>query len=117
MVSKKTDMYAYAITSLEILIGERINKDATLNEIEKIYNKNKNKLPVSFKTYFEAMFKTKDRYYMTDSYDNYINNIYNTDNDVKLEDKKGNISVIILSILLLLIAVVGYLVFKYKING
>ncbi len=118
LVSEKTDMYAFAITCLEVLIGEKIDDNASLQDIERIYSKNKNKLPVSFKTYFEGMFKTKERYYLSDSYENYINDIYNTENgSLDSDDKKGNISVIILSIILLVIAIIGYLVFKFKING
>lgn len=117
IVGKKTDMYAFAITCLEILTDEVIDDNASLQDIEKVYNKNKNKLPVSFKTYFEGIFKTKERFYLSDSYENYINDIYNVDNITNIEDKKGNISVIILSIILLVITIVGYVVFKFKING
>ena len=117
-VSEKTDMYAFAVTALELLSGEKIPNDSSVGDVEKIYNKNKNKLPVSLKAYFETTFKTKERYYLSDSYENYINNIY--DNEIiayGLNDKSGNISVIILSIILFIIAVFGYLVFKFKING
>lgn len=118
MVGVKTDMYAFAITCLEILTNEKIDDNASLQDIEKIYNKNRNKLPVSFKTYFEGMLKTKERYYLSESYENYINDIYNVENGtIDGNDKKGNVSVIILSIILLVIAIIGYLVFKFKLNG
>lgn len=118
MVGVKTDMYAFAITCLEILTNEKIDDNASIQDIEKIYNKNRNKLPVSFKTYFEGMLKTKERYYLSESYENYINDIYNVENGtIDGNDKKGNVSVIILSIILLVIAIIGYLVFKFKLNG
>lgn len=115
LVSDKTDMYAFAVTCLELLTNEKIKEDANVHDIEKIYSINKSKLPTSFKNYFEIIFKTKDRYYLSESYEKYMNGIYDGDVEIQ-DDKKGNISVIILSIILFVIAIVGYLVFKFKIN-
>ena len=95
-----------------------IDDDANINEIEKIYNKHKSKIPVSFKNYFESIFSGKERYYLTDSYEKYIDELYTDDNSTNqtVENKSGKISVIILSIIMLVIAIVGYLVFK-KMRG
>lgn len=112
IVSEKTDLYAFAITILQLLIDVNISKDATFQEIEKIYNKNKNKLPVSFKSYYDHIFRGNDRYYLTDSYEMYLNEMYTTDNLDDSNNKSGKISVIILSFVMLVIAIVGYFVFK-----
>lgn len=112
IVSEKTDLYAFAITSLQLLIDETIDNNATLPEIEKIYNKNKSKLPVSFKNYYDKLFSSKERYYLTDAYEIYLNEMYNSD-DVDEGKKSGRISVIILSFIMVVIAVIGYLVFKF----
>ena len=84
-----------------------------LVDVEKIYNKNKGKLPVSFKNYFESIFKTKDRFYLSDSYEKYLSNMYDDTDDSSLPiTKSGKISVIILSIMIVVIAIVGYVLFK-----
>lgn len=114
IVGEKTDLYALAITTLELLIDERIESDSSFNDIEKIYNKNKSKMPVSFKTYFEYIFKGKERYYLTESYEKYLNEIYSNEDSSDDNTKKGNISVIILSVIMLVIAIVGYFVFKSR---
>lgn len=114
IVSEKTDLYAFAITTLQLLIDKKIPNDANFNEIEKIYNKNKNKIPVSFKNYYDHIFKGKDRYYLTDSYEKYLNDMYN-DTSLSDENKRsGKISVIILSFIMVIIAVIGYFVFKMR---
>lgn len=112
IVSKKTDLYAFAITILELLINKRIPSSASFNEIEKIYIKNKNKIPASFKNYFEYIFKGKERLYLTDSYERYINDMYNNNEENPVGNKSGKISVIILSTILLAIAVIGYFVLR-----
>lgn len=113
IVSSKTDLYAFAITSLQLLIDEKFDKNATSLDIEKIYNKNKNKLPVSFKNYYDKLFKTKERYYLTEAYEKYLDEIYNEEESSTSENKKsGKISVIILSFIMVLIAVIGYVVFR-----
>ena len=118
IVSEKTDLYAFAITALQLLTDTKIDDDANINDIEKIYNKHKSKIPVSFKNYFESIFSGKERYYLTDSYEKYIDELYTDDNSTNqtVENKSGKISVIILSIIMLVIAIVGYLVFK-KMRG
>lgn len=114
IVSDKTDLYAFAVTSLELLIDERISNDATSSDVEKIYNKNKGKLPISFKNYFEGIFKTRDRFYLSDSYEKYLSSMYDESDDAGLPiTKSGKISVIILSIIIVVIAVIGYVVFKF----
>lgn len=114
IVSEKTDLYAFAITTLQLLIDKKIPNDANFNEIEKIYNKNKNKIPVSFKNYYDHIFKGKDRYYLTDSYEKYLNDMYN-DTSLSDENKRsGKISIIILSFIMVVIAVIGYFVFKMR---
>lgn len=113
IVSDKTDLYAFAVTSLELLTDEKINNDASSLDVEKIYNKNKGKLPVSFKNYFESIFKTKDRFYLSDSYEKYLSNMYDDTDDSSLPiTKSGKISVIILSIMIVVIAIIGYVLFK-----
>lgn len=112
IVSVKTDLYAFGITTLQLLIDTKIPDDASFSEIEKIYNKNKNKLPASFKNYFDNIFKGKERYYLTDSYERYLNEIYNSEDNSDANNKSGKISVIILSFIMLVIAVIGYFVFK-----
>lgn len=112
IICKKTDLYAFAITSLQILIDENINSNASLEEIEKIYNNNKKKLPVSFQNYYDKLFRDNDRYYITDAYEIYLDEMYNLNDN--LEDKKsGKISVIILSIMMFVVALIGYLVFRF----
>jgi len=114
IVSAKTDLYAFAITSLQLLIDSKIDNNAGFNDIEKIYNKNKNKLPASFKNYFDNIFKTRERYYLSDSYEKYLTDMYSVDDNADGSSlKSGKISVIILSVIMLVIAVIGYLVFKF----
>lgn len=112
IVSEKTDLYAFAITTLQLLIDKKIPDGASFSEIEKIYNKHKNKLPVSFKNYYDHIFKGKDRYYLTDSYERYLNEMYMDESGEENEHKSGKISVIILSFIMVVIAVIGYFVFK-----
>lgn len=112
IVSEKTDLYAFAITTLQLLIDKKIPNDASFLDIEKIYNKNKNKLPVSFKNYYDCIFKGKDRYYLTDSYERYLNEMYMVGNDDEQGNKSGKISMIILSFIMVVIAIIGYFVFK-----
>lgn len=114
IVSDKTDLYAFAVTSLELLIDERINNNATSSDVERVYNKNKGKLPVSFKNYFESIFKTRNRFYLSDSYEKYLSSMYDEGDDAGLPiTKSGKISVIILSVIIVVIAVIGYVVFKF----
>lgn len=113
VVSIKTDLYAFAITTFEFLTDVTIPNEATYEEVVKIYNKNKNKLPVSFKDYFDSIIKGKERIYLTDAYENYLNIMYNSEDDKDLNNKSGKISIIILSIIMLVIAVIGYVVFRY----
>lgn len=115
IVSEKSDLYAFAVTTLEILFNLRIPDNSNIVDIEKIYNKNKNKLPISFKSYFDSMFKNGDRHYLSDSYEKYLDSIYNV-TDKESDDKSGKISVIILSFILVAIAIGGYLIFKYKLK-
>lgn len=114
IVSEKTDLYAFAITTLQLLIDEKIDNNASFNDIEKIYNKNKNKLPVSFKNYYDNIFKTKDRYYLSESYEKYLENIYSVEDNNSNNPKSGNISVIILSIIIVVIAIIGYIAFRFS---
>lgn len=115
IVSEKSDLYAFAVTTLEILFNLRIPDNSNIVDIEKIYNKNKNKLPISFKNYFDSTFKNGDRHYLSDSYEKYLDSIYNV-TDKESDDKSGKISVIILSFILVAIAIGGYLIFKYKLK-
>ena len=112
IVSEKTDLYAFSITTLQLLIDKEIPNDASFSEVDKIYRKNKNKLPISFKNYYDNIFKGKDRYYLTDSYERYLNEMYTMDGNDDEDNKSGRISVIILSFIMLVIAVIGYFVFK-----
>lgn len=114
IVSDKTDLYAFAVTSLELLTDEKIDDNASNLEVEKVYNKNKGKLPISFKNYFESIFKTRDRFYLSDSYERYLSSMYDEGDDTGLPiTKSGKISVIILSIIIVIIAVIGYIVFEF----
>ena len=97
---------------MQLLIDKKIPNDASFSDIEKIYNKNKNKLPVSFKNYYDYIFKGKDRYYLTDSYERYLNEMYMVGNDDEQGNKSGKISMIILSFIMVVIAIIGYFVFK-----
>ena len=115
IVSEKSDLYAFAVRTLEILFNLRIPDNSNIVDIEKIYNKNKNKLPISFKSYFDSTFKNGDRHYLSDSYEKYLDSIYNV-TDKESDDKSGKISVIILSFILVAIAIGGYLIFKYKLK-
>ncbi|MEG2351133.1 MAG: GNAT family N-acetyltransferase [Bacilli bacterium] len=105
IVSKETDMYAFAITALQLFTGIKINDNATKTEVEKIYDKNKAKLPISFKNYYDNILKSNNRFYLSDSYEKYLEDLYNPD---KLEEetanRSGKISMIILSIVSVLIA-------------
>lgn len=112
IISEKTDLYAFAITSLQLLIDEQIDDNLTTDEIEKIYSKNRNKLPVSFQNYYDKLFKSKERYYLTDAYELYLNEMYD-ENDTSSNQKSGKISIIILSFIMITIAVIGYLVFRF----
>ena len=113
LVSKKTDTYAFAISILELLTNIRINNDTKFSEVEKIYNKNKNKLPVSFNEYFEHIFKDNERFYLSDSYEKYMNEMYSEEEEKEvLDNKSGKVSIIILSVLMVITAVLGYLVLK-----
>lgn len=113
VVNEKTDLYAFAVTILELLLGVDIDKDYKYGDIEKIYSKNKGKLPVSFKSYFDLIFNSKDRLYLSDAYEKYVSEMYDKmPNDVDNSQKSGNISMIILSFLAILIALIGYIAFK-----
>ena len=114
IVSEKTDLYAFAVTTLQLFIEDIIPNDADYNDIQKIYNKNKSKLPASFKDYYDGVFTGRERTYLTEYYENYLNNIYNKDiiPTEEEDNKSGRISVIILSFIMLVIAVIGYFVFK-----
>lgn len=114
IVSEKTDLYAFAITTLQLLIDVNIDKNANFEEIERIYNKNKNKLPESFKNYYDHLFKSKERYYLTDAYERYLDEMYNVDDTETAGKKSGKISMIILSFIFVAIAVIGYLVFRFS---
>lgn len=114
IVSEKTDLYAFAITTLQLLIDKKFPNDANFNEIEKIYNKNKNKIPVSFKNYYDQIFKGKDRYYLTDSYEKYLNEMYSVPSLLDENKRSGKISVVILSFIMVVVAVIGYFVFKLR---
>ena len=114
IVSEKTDLYAFAITTLQLLIDKKFPNDANFNEIEKIYNKNKNKIPVSFKNYYDHIYKGKDRYYLTDSYEKYLNEMYSAPSLLDENKRSGKISVVILSFIMVVVAVIGYFVFKTR---
>lgn len=114
IVSEKTDLYAFAITTLQLLIDVNLDKNASFEEVEKIYNKNKNKLPASFKNYYDHLFKSKERYYLTDAYERYLDEMYNVDETEPAGKKSGRISMIILSFILVSVAVIGYLVFRFS---
>lgn len=114
IVSKNTDIYAFAITCLEILTDVKIKNDATFQEVEKIYIKNKNKLPVSFKNYFSYIFNGKERAYLSDSYQNYMDKMYNEESiESIVGEASGKVSAIVLSFLAIIIAVIGLIIFKY----
>ena len=114
IVSKNTDIYAFSITCLEILTDVKIKNDATFQEVEKIYIKNKNKLPVSFKNYFSYIFNGKERTYLSDSYQNYMDKMYNEESiESIVGETSGKVSAIVLSLLAIIIAVIGLIIFKY----
>ncbi len=110
LVNEKSDLYAFAVVCLELLTNIRIPNDTKFEDVEKVYLKNKSKLPTSFKEYFERIFKGNERCYLSDSYEKYIDEIYNTVDTEEM--KSGKISVVILSIMMVLIAIIGYFVFR-----
>lgn len=112
IVSERTDLYAFAITALQLLIDETIDDNLNSSEIEKIYNKNRNKLPVSFQNYYDKLFKSKERYYLTDAYELYLDEMYSEESSTSSK-KSGRISVVILSFIMVVIAVIGYVVFRF----
>ena len=93
-----------------MLTNIRIKNDTTFEDVEKIYLKNKNKLPISFKEYFDKIFKENERCYLSDSYEKYIDKIYNVADPEEM--KSGKISIVILSIMMVLIAIIGYFIFR-----
>lgn len=114
IVSDKTDLYAFAVTSLELLTDEKIDGNVSRLDVERVYNKNKGKIPVSFKSYFESIFKTGNRFYLSDSYEKYLSSMYEENDEAGLPiTKSGKISVIILSVIIVVIAVIGYFAFKF----
>lgn len=114
IVNEKTDLYAFAVTSLELLLDTKIDKDSEYGDIEKLYSKNKNKFPVSFKTYFDTIFNSKNRLYLSEAYEKYISDMYDSeDENGSIIQKKGNISMVILSFIAVSIAIIGYIAFKY----
>ena len=111
VVGVNSDLYAFAIISFEVLTGVRIKNDANIDTIEKIYIKNKNKLPASFKDYFEHIFKGKERLYLTDFYEKYLNDMYSyNDSNDENDSKKGYISTTVLVLLMIIVVVLGLLV-------
>lgn len=114
VVSEKTDIYSFAVTCLELLANIKIDSDRNYQDIQKLYNKNKNKLPASFKNYFEKIFNTRERIYLSDFYDKYIDEMYSDSFEINPNrEGSGNISVIILSLIAVIIAVIGFILIKY----
>ena len=109
-INEKSDLYSFSVVCLELLTNTRIPDSTPKSEVEKIYVKNKSKLPTSFKVYFDKIFEDNERCYLSDSYEKYISEIYNID-EIE-ESKSGNISVIILSIMMVVTAIIGYFVFR-----
>lgn len=116
IVSENSDLYAFAITILELLLNIRFKKEDKYQDIRKIYEKNKSKLPVSFKSYFDSVFNGKQRQYLSEGYEKYVNEMYSVEKEVTkqdIEQKGGNVSVIILSLIALAIAIIGFIALKY----
>ena len=116
IVGEKSDLYAFAITVLEFLLDTNIDKDMNYNDIKKLYSKNRSKLPVSFKSYFEDTFDNRKRQYLSDAYEKYVNEMYLVSDNITKEIEKqegGNVSIIILSLIAISIAVIGYIAIKY----
>ena len=116
IVSENSDLYAFAITILELLLDTKFKKEDGYEEIRKIYEKNKSKLPVSFKSYFDSIFNGKQRQYLSEGYEKYVSEMYSIDKEITKEDieqRGGNVSAIILSLIALAIAVIGFIALKY----
>ena len=92
VVSEKTDLYAYAVTALQLLLNKNIQKDASYLEVAKVFSKNKSKLPDSFKSYYNHVFNDNERYYLTDAYERYIEEMYNDDDVDVVSSKNGKIN-------------------------
>jgi len=112
VVSEKTDLYAYAVTALQLLLNKNIQKDASYLEVAKVFNKNKSKLPDSFKNYYNHVFNDNERYYLTEAYERYIDEMYSDDDIDVVSSRNGKISIIILSIMLLTITMIGFLLLR-----
>ena len=106
IVSAKTDMYAFAITALQIFMGIKFDNSSTSEDIKKIYDKNISKLPISFKNYYNHIFNSDERIYLSDSYERYLSDMYNPEHLNTIDDNKsGKISMIILSLIAVIITI------------
>lgn len=103
-VSKETDMYAFALTALQILVGIDIDEKITQEELILAYEKSKPNLPLSIKTYYDKTFKEKQRLYLSDAYEKYVEELYKP-NDLNKE-KKGKVGIIVLSILTIITGII-----------
>ena len=63
---------------------------------------------------YDQIFKGKDRYYLTDSYEKYLNEMYSDPSLLDENKRSGKISVVILSFIMVVVAVIGYFVFKMR---
>ena len=117
IISKQTDLYTFAVIILEILLHKKFDSNFNSLEIEKEYNLNKRKIPAGFKDFFDNIFSDKKRNYISESYEEYVNNIYNSKDEDKEKsnntNKSGNITTIFLALLMLLISIIGYFVFRH----
>ena len=115
IVSERTDLYAFSVTIMELLLGVKIEKNMGYKEICDVYNINKSKLPVSFKSYFDEILNKKERLYLSESYENYVSQLYDGPvSDDILEQKSGKASVVVLIIMVFVVAIIGYLFIKYS---
>ncbi len=103
-VSKETDMYAFALTALQILTGIDIDEKMTREELILAYEKSKPNLPISIKTYYDKIFKENQRLYLSDAYEKYVEELYKP-NEVTNE-KHGKIGIILLSVLTIVTGII-----------
>lgn len=103
-VSKETDIYAFALTTLQIFTGVNLDEKITKDELILAYEKSKTNLPLSIKTYYDKVFKENERFYLSDAYEKYVENLYDTKKTE--ESKNGKIGIILLSVIIVIIGIV-----------
>ncbi|HOZ53783.1 MAG TPA: hypothetical protein PKY25_00385 [Bacilli bacterium] len=103
-VSKETDIYAFALTILQILTGINIDEKMTREELILGYEKSKPNLPISIKTYYDKILKENQRLYLSDAYEKYVEELYKP-NEIEKE-KQGKAGIILLSVITIITGII-----------